>query len=222
MFRNSSLRVCPSGCAPHMLSIWWRRYRTDLWFRASRQPTTPTIVNQWSDQRAHGSSIQWLYRELETRPSNMSIFKTRIYMFFWDTPPGLCSEWSQYILSICWPYTDSIQVTFIGCSLNCIQEPWHFCKPLPKLSNRVDIEYLQAPIRQGYQGKKDTCIYIGHSTDTRKKCGKYIQSIYSTYADHVQVTIIPKAKGVQSTTISVKLYGTFISHLIWLDSHLLA
>jgi hypothetical protein len=143
-------------------------------------------------------------------------------MFFRISPSSLCSEWGKYILSICQTYTDSIQITFIGCSLNSIQEPWHFCKPLPKLSNRVDIEYLKALIRQGYQGKRDTCIYVGHSTDTRKKCGLYIQSIYCAYADYIQATITPKARGTQSTIISVKLYGTFIYHLIWPGSRLFA
>ena len=65
------------------------------------------------------------------------------------------------------------QVTFMGCSLNSNTEPWHFCKPLPKLSNRVDLEYLKALVAQGYQGKKGVCTYIGHSTTTRKMCGMY-------------------------------------------------
>jgi hypothetical protein len=64
----------------------------------------------------------------------------------------------------------------MGCSLNSNQEPWHFCKPLPKLSNRVDLEYLKALVKQGYQGKKDVCIYVGHSTNTRKKYGKFMRA----------------------------------------------
>jgi hypothetical protein len=73
----------------------------------------------------------------------------------------------------------------MGCSLNSNTETWHFAKPLPQLSNRIDIEYLKALVTQGYQGKKSTCTYIGHSTSTRKKCGMYILYIYSAYAKHI-------------------------------------
>lgn len=124
--------------------------------------------------------------------------------------------------SICSVYTKRVQVTFIGCSLNSIQEPWHFCKPLPNISNRIDVEYMKALIRQGYQGEKETCIYIGHSTETRRKCGQYTLSICRTHADYSQATITPKARVKPSTIISARLYGTFIFHLIWLGFLLLA
>ena len=72
----------------------------------------------------------------------------------------------------------------MGCPLHSEKEPWHFAQPVPKLSIRIDIEYLKSLILYGYQGRNSTCTYIGHLTSRRTKCGKF-DEIYCVDAEHM-------------------------------------
>ena len=105
----------------------------------------------------------------------------------------------------------------IGCPNNSDIEPWHYAQSIPIHSSRIDILYLEALVTHGVRPVQDTCTYIGHPTERKPRCGKYIPTMYYAYANSILAMIIPRVKAKFSTIIVARLNSRSIYLRIQLD-----